>query len=502
MNRQDSYGTNLKKTLNRRKRKRLLQQLPYFLAMLLAVGVLGGITYKAVSIAIGRFGQTSGQEDGNGQSEGGLSMNGPKDSGTARNDGTEAETTETETTEAETTEPETADSLEVLLDEAALLAAGYDYDAAIELLRTSEGYDAADPAADPRIGEAIASYENVKTTLQPVEAEHITHVFFHSLVMDEAKAFDGDSDESGYNQVMTTKDEFLKILDSMYANGFVLVRLHDIASMVDGKMTRKELLLPPDKKAVVISQDDVCYYDYMADDGFARRMVVGEDGRPACEMVLADGTVSVGSYDLVPILEDYIAEHPDFSYKGARAVIALTGYQGILGYRTAESYKAESPTYDADRLAASAVAQSLRDNGWELASHSWGHRDLGNISYDKFKTDCDKWENEVESLIGPTDIILYPFGADISDWHPYNHENERFNYLKSLGFDYFCNVDSAQYWVQLGDDYLRQGRRNLDGYRMWMDIAAGEDHSKRKLDDLFTAEDVFSPNRPTPVVWD
>lgn len=47
--------------------------------------------------------------------------------------------------------------------------------------------------------------------------------------MDNSKAFDGDADEKGYDQVMTTKSEFLKILDSMYAKGYVLVKLHDIA---------------------------------------------------------------------------------------------------------------------------------------------------------------------------------------------------------------------------------------------------------------------------------
>ena len=56
-------------------------------------------------------------------------------------------------------------------------------------------------------------------------------------------------------------------------------------------------------------------------------------------------------------------------------MIAFTGYQGILGYRTAPSYSS-SPTYEEDKQAAAAVAQCLRDNGWELASHSWGHRDL------------------------------------------------------------------------------------------------------------------------------
>lgn len=400
------------------------------------------------------------------------------------------------------TEPDTDNApapIDILLEDAGRIAAGYDYDRAIELLKTSEYY-----GSDGRIDEAVAEYEAVKASLQPYDISQITHVFFHTLVIDESKAFDGDSDESGYNQVMTTKDEFLKILDSMYEKGFVLVRLHDMAEMTatenGTKMTRKSILLPEGKKPFVMSQDDVCYYEYMDGDGFATRMVIGDDGKPTCEMKMDDGSIQTGAFDLVPILEEYIQEHPDFSYKGARAVIAFTGYQGILGYRTAPSYS-NSPTYEQDRQTAAAVAQCMRDNGWELASHSWGHRDLGTIEWDKFKADCDKWENEVESLIGPTDIILFPFGADVGDWHPYQNDNERFRYLKSLGFSYFCNVDSSQYWVQIGDDFLRQGRRNLDGFRMWGDIAAGSDTSKRKLDDLFRAEDVFSPNRPTPVTW-
>ncbi|MCI9047310.1 MAG: polysaccharide deacetylase [Hungatella sp.] len=387
-----------------------------------------------------------------------------------------------------------------LLAEAGLIAAGYDYDRAIETLKASPYY-----GSDPRIDEAIAEYENIKANLKPCDISQVTHVFFHTLVIDEAKAFDGDSDEAGYNQVMTTKDEFLKILDSMYEKGYVLVRLHDMAEMTAGengtKMTRKTILLPEGKKPFVMSQDDVCYYEYMDGDGFATRMVIGDDGKPTCEMTMDDGTVQRGAFDLVPILEEYIKEHPDFSYRGARAVIAFTGYQGILGYRTAASYS-QSPTYEQDRQTAADVAQCLRDNGWELASHSWGHRDLGTIEWDKFKADCDKWDNEVRTLIGPTDIILFPFGADVGDWHPYQNDNERFRYLKNLGFSYFCNVDSSQYWVQIGDDFLRQGRRNLDGFRMWMDIEAGSDTSKRKLDDLFRAEDVFSSNRPTPVIWE
>lgn len=39
-------------------------------------------------------------------------------------------------------------------------------------------------------------------------------------------------------------------------------------------------MLPEGKKPFVMSQDDLCYYDYMLDDGFASRIVIGDDGKP------------------------------------------------------------------------------------------------------------------------------------------------------------------------------------------------------------------------------
>jgi len=403
----------------------------------------------------------------------------------------------TESSEASTEAPE-ASALDTLLADAALLAAGYDYDGAIALLTENTEF-----SGEQAVIDTIASYEKSKSALVRVDPAKITHVFFHSLVMDNKKAFDGDADEKGYNQVMTTKSEFLKILEQMYERGYVLVRMHDIAYETTDESGNKKfvpgnIMLPPDKKAFVMSQDDVCYYDYMKGDGFAKRMIVGEDGKPTCEMEMDDGTVSVGSYDLVPLLEDFITEHPDFSYKGARAVIAFTGYQGVLGYRTDPEYKDSNPDYEQDKETVRQVAQCLRDNGWELASHSWGHINLGTRDLQSVKTDADKWEERVESLIGDTDIILYPFGADIGDWHPYTRENAKFAYLYDKGFRYFCNVDSNPYWVQIGSTCMRQGRRNLDGYRMYYDLPE-TNPTKDHLSDLFDVTTVFDRERPTPV---
>ena len=405
----------------------------------------------------------------------------------------------------EETEPLTEEQeLQNLLDEAKRLAAGYDYDGAIALLTGNEKFKDTKEAA-----AAAAEYEEIKSTLVRVDPSKVTHVFFHSLIMDTSKAFDGDRKQNGYNQMMTTKDEFEKILQSMYDRGFVLVRLHDIAYETtdeNGNPVFKagDIMLPPGKQPFVMSQDDVCYYEYMDGDGFASRIVVGEDGKPVCEMKMDDGSISVGAYDLVPLLDEFIEEHPDFSYRGAKAVLAFTGYNGILGYRTAASYgtaeyQAEHPdfNYEEEKAQAAKVAQALKDDGYELASHSWGHRDMGAISMEDFVTDTNKWDTEVAPLIGGTDIIL-PFGSDISDWRPYKDDNERFQYLKSKGFRYFCNVDSSQYYVQIGTDHMRQGRRNLDGYRMYYDLPESNP-TKTHLDDLFNVEEVFDRSRPTPV---
>lgn len=388
--------------------------------------------------------------------------------------------------------------LKTLLSEAETLAAGYDYDAAIELLRSDSRF-----SSNSEVNAAIASYEETKSTLVRADISKITHVFFHSLIMDNSKAFDGDADQDGYNQVMTTKSEFLKILQSMYDRGYVLVRLHDMAyETVDENgntvMTEGDILLPPGKKPFVMSQDDVCYYDYMEGDGFAARMVVGEDGKPTCEMTLEDGSVVTGSYDLVPLLEDFIAEHPDFSYKGARAVIAFTGYQGILGYRTDPDYADTNPNYESDKEEVKKVVQSLRDNGWELASHTYGHMRLSDRSLEDIETDTAKWDAYVTPLLGDIDILLFPYGADIGDWHPYTTDNEKFNFLYAHGFRYFCNVDSSEYWVQLGTTFLRQGRRNLDGVRMYYDLPE-TNPTKDHLSDLFDVSEVFDRERPTPV---
>lgn len=408
---------------------------------------------------------------------------------------TSAANSDVETTTEETTVA-AQENVASLIEQAERLALGYDYDKALELLQSD-----ASLADNQQVADAIAKIEQTKSTLVRADVDAVPHVFFHSLIVDTSLAFDGDQDADGYNQVMTTVDEFNNMIQNMYDKGFVLVGLHDMGLLQDDgngnmKMTRQDIMLPEGKHPIVISQDDVNYYEFMEGDGFASRLVIDTDGRVTTEMDNADGTSKIGAYDLIPLLNQFIDEHPDFSYRGAKAIIALTGYSGVFGYRTDPAYAETNPNMEQDKETVRKIAQALRDDGFEIASHSWGHKHLGKISEEHLHTDSQKWEDNVETLVGDTDIMIFPFGTDVGEWMPYEESNTRYTYLRSLGFHYFCNVDSAQSWVQFGKDYLRQGRRNLDGYRMWRDIT---EPNNPKLMDLFDSNVIFDKARPTPV---
>lgn len=388
------------------------------------------------------------------------------------------------------------------------IAMGYDYDGAIELLKSLENYD-----KDADIIARIAKLEAEKSTMVPVDMTQVTHIFYHSLVVDPERGFAGnDSAAAGFKQWMTTVDEFNKITQAMYDNGYVLVDLHDLVTQTtdengDVHFTPNQIMLPEGKKPFVLSLDDLSYYHSYDGRGTASKMVLDENGKPTCEYIQADGTTVTGAYDCVPLLNQFLEEHPDGAYHGARGTIALTGYNGILGYRTDIAYKTGEnltedqrawldahPDFDWEKECEEAkkVAQAIKDTGWNFASHTWGHIRVGaNTSLETIKADTEKWLAYVEPLIGETDTIIFAHGEDLADWHDYSAENEKFTYLKSQGFNFFCNVDSSQYFLQIRDNYVRQGRRNLDGYRLWNDVH-GE---KNRTSDLFDASQILDPAR-------
>jgi hypothetical protein len=100
------------------------------------------------------------------------------------------------------------------------------------------------------------------------------------------------------------------------------------------RMVRNTLMIPEGKKPLILSYDDVNYYNYMIENGFPYKLVI-KDGELWSYGLDPDGNeVYSQDLDAITILDKFVKEHPDFSLNGAKGCLCLTGYEGILGYRT------------------------------------------------------------------------------------------------------------------------------------------------------------------------
>lgn len=363
---------------------------------------------------------------------------------------------------------------------------------------TTGAPSSATPSGSPNGSTGSQSESSGAATVPWDDVTEVPHLFYHSLVVDPKRAFTSSRQGIGFNKYMVTVDEFTQQLEQLHANGWVLVHPQDLATPdEDGVMRPKELRLPEGKKPLVLSVDDVSYYEYMKGKGFPSKLIARPDGSVVNTYTDADGTTREGSYDVMPIVDDFVKKHPDFSHRGHKGTLAITGYNGILGYRTSEREYGDTDGTRKEQEHAKAVAEALKKNGWNFASHTWGHINMTDSPLTRIKADAQRWDREVRPLVGDTPLLIYPFGADISGPEPYASDNEKYAYLRRHeGFDYFFNVDASRtHWMQLGKRGMRQARINVDGLSMQRAIQG----RTTVLDGFFDTESTIDPDRPMPI---
>lgn len=313
----------------------------------------------------------------------------------------------------------------------------------------------------------------------------VYHIFFHSLIVYPKLAFSDPKFSAGYRDWMITRDEFQKILPELYKNNFILI---DITSLYgvdkDGKVFKKDIYLPQGKKPLIISLDDLAYYHSLVGHGFADKLVLDKDGNVATEIITPEGKTEITrDGDIIPILDDFVANHPNFSFERAKGLIAVTGYKGILGYRT---NNIKSATYKQNVQSAKEVVSKLKATGWRFASHSYSHDkefSTGTISLESLKKDTELWDKEVRPLVGDTNIFVGPYGQIFN-----NKNNPRRTYLVSRGFKMFCGVWMDPDFIFYPDS-ISMYRADIDGYRLT--------HTPRLLKEYFDVASVIDPLRRT-----
>ncbi len=351
------------------------------------------------------------------------------------------------------------------------------------------------PSADPSPSEDTSpspSPSYAPEDLVPYSGV-VEHLFFHPAIAYPELAFDGDAKEQGLDEYMVTVSEYNKILESLYEKDYILVDMNDVwkeYTDTDGtsKMVKSTLMVPEGKKPLILSYDDVNYYEYMIANGFPSKLVI-RDGELWSWGYDPDGNeVYSQDIDAITILDKFVQAHPDFSLNGAKGCLCLTGYEGILGYRTNKDTKSWSDAQEANRqleiTAVKPIVQMLKDTGWYFGSHSWGHVNMRTSSLENVKADMQRWMDEVGSLVGPTKLMIYPFGARPDNGNDVTETGPMFKYLQSLGFRVFASVGIESY-SKIKSDICAVicDRMHADGYTLR--------NSRQRYLKFYDAVDVF-----------
>lgn len=390
--------------------------------------------------------------------------------------------------------------IQTMIAQAEAKAAKYDYHGAIELINGYKGDLSKCPALNDKILEYEAAIRNLVAWDDP---NMIPNLSFQLLVADPVRGFSHASYGYSINRNFITTDEFSKILQQLYDNGYILVDLDDFITSettATGTTTykAKTLLLPKGKKPIMLTQTNVNYNYYLIDSdgdkipdskgtGIASKLI-WDGNNFTCEMVNASGQTVTGPFDLVPILEDFVKKHPSFSYQGAKATLALTGYNGLFGYRTHPSAKElfGEAAYQQAIQQAKSVANALRNNGYTLACYTYENIPYGTSSVTQIKNDMNGWVNEVVPILGNVDILTYAQLTDITTAPTYS--GEKYDALFNLGFRYYLGFcEDGKPWANITDKYVRQGRIMVTGSTLA--------HHSEWFTNLFDPSSVLDANR-------
>lgn len=300
-------------------------------------------------------------------------------------------------------------------------------------------------SADGLLAASLTLTVQAKTVVDPVDlkvvnypANKVRHIFSHCLIAYPEMGC-GDPDKGkGYLDVdCLTVSEFQILLQSLYDNGFCLIDINDMyENYVDENGVRKARLkeyvqVYEGKKPLVISVDDVVYDSRKLDWGMIDRLEI-KDGT-IVGMKMIDGKAVYSDKEIFPQLEKFIANHPDFSFQGAKCTLALTGFEGILGYRTDDQFEG----YKTEREKVKVVIDWLKANGYNFASHSYSHSNYQTCGQDRVNRDIERWNSQVKPLIGETQVFVYPYGAFTY------YGTETHNKLLAEGFTVFCGTSQT-----------------------------------------------------------
>ena len=170
------------------------------------------------------------------------------------------------------------------------------------------------------------------------------------------------------------------------------------------------------------------------------------------------------------ILENFILQHPDFSFNNSRGIMFFSSRSGILGYNTSSknaSCKQES------RKAKEVILQ-LEKSGWKFGCNNYSNNNISDVEFVK---DLSLLNKDIKSIIGNTP--LYSF---CNNPHLVNNTTKQ-ELLIANGFRIFFTEDNSSPNFTIENNHVIISKREINGNTLR--------HNSEQLSHLFNCYNVY-----------
>lgn len=240
------------------------------------------------------------------------------------------------------------------------------------------------------------------------ETNEIHILSFNTLMAFPDKALNPKNKLSAkFDEEKITPKEFEKILQFLYLKNYCLVSIYDLINPNELSINPRPTNFPNDKIPLILTFDNVSYKSNYQNHGEVDKIIIDRKGNFATYTTKKSIQDRI-QYDneFLVILENFVDKYPDFSFRGAKGIIFLSGENGILGYNT--NTKSANSKYEIER--ATEVVTMLKRKGWTFGSNNYKYIIDSNKSEIEFKKELMLWQNEVASIVGETPLYSCPKG--------------------------------------------------------------------------------------------
>ncbi|NLJ70476.1 MAG: hypothetical protein GX328_03305 [Clostridiaceae bacterium] len=276
----------------------------------------------------------------------------------------------------------------------------------------------------------------------------VEHLAVRPLTLDPERAKQGPYKTFAETGLLTPQ-EFENLLNELYLKDYVLISGETFMNYPENY---PQVLVPSGKKPLVLVFDQYQYSTQYRESGSAEQLAYdAEKDQFVSRLTANKPETSVENQDCISILESFIEEHSDFSFDGAKARIALTVNENVLGYTineqqtqniiqkntelgledfilTDKTQEEKNKFYQLQSADLEVVISALQEHGFTFCNGTFSGDDLGFLTLEGLEQNVEQWNSVAKPYLGEVHCLVFPGGS-----HVYN-DGDKLQYLLNSGY--------------------------------------------------------------------